>query len=128
LPSQFARLLYLAHPGGFPDREGYAAFERVLMKSGAPQRPQRNAAFRAVSYAAAKIFIEAAKTSGRQLNRATFNSALEHLQGFNTEVLPPISFGPHRRIGAIGAFVVQVDPLTKQFTPRTGWMEPQEKP
>jgi ABC-type branched-subunit amino acid transport system substrate-binding protein len=128
LPQQFAGQLYLAHPGGFPDQEGYAAFERALIKSGAPQSAQRNAAFRAISYAAAKIFIEAVKTSGRQLNRATFSSALEHLQGFDTEVLPPISFGPQRRIGAIGAFVVQVDPLTKQFTPRTGWMEPQEKP
>jgi ABC-type branched-subunit amino acid transport system substrate-binding protein len=128
LPSQFAGHLYLAHPGGFPGQEGYAAFERVMMKSGAPQHPQRNAAFRAISYAAAQIFIEAVKTSGRQLNRATFSSALEQIQNFNTEVLPPISFGPQRRIGAIGAFVVQVDPLTKQFTPRTAWMEPQEKP
>jgi ABC-type branched-subunit amino acid transport system substrate-binding protein len=128
LPSQFAGQLYLAHPGGFPGQAGYAAFERAMMKSGAPQHPQRNAAFRAISYAAAQIFIEAAKTSGRQLNRATFDSALEQIHDFNTEVLPPISFGPHRRIGTIGAFVVQVDPLTKQFTPRTGWMEPQEKP
>jgi ABC-type branched-subunit amino acid transport system substrate-binding protein len=128
LPPQFAGQLYLAHPGGFPDREGYAAFERAMMKSGAPQHPQRNAAFCAISYAAARIFIEAAKTSGRQLNRATFSSALAKINDFNTEVLPPISFGPHRRIGTIGAFVVQVDPLTKQFTPRTGWMEPQEKP
>jgi ABC-type branched-subunit amino acid transport system substrate-binding protein len=128
LPSQFAGRLYLAHPGGFPGQEGYAAFERVMMKSGAPQGPRRNAAFRAISYAAAQIFIEAVKTSGRQLNRATFSSALAKIQDFRTEVLPPISFGLHRRIGTIGAFVVQVDPLTKQFTPRTDWMEPQEKP
>ncbi len=128
LPAQFVGQLYLAHPGGFPGKEGYAAFERAMMKSGDPENPQRNAAFRAISYAAVQIFVEAAKTSGRRLSRATFGSALEQIQNFNTEVLPPISFGPHRRIGAIGAFVVQVDPLTKQFTPRTDWMEPQEKP
>jgi ABC-type branched-subunit amino acid transport system substrate-binding protein len=128
LPEQFAGSLYLAHPGGFPSQEGFAAFEQALRKSSAPKSAQRNVAFRSISYAAAQIFIEAAKTSGRQLSRETFNAALEKLQGFRTEVLPPISFGPHRRIGAIGAYVVQVDPQTKQFTPRTDWMEPQEQP
>jgi ABC-type branched-subunit amino acid transport system substrate-binding protein len=128
LPEQFAGNLYLAHPGGFPSQEGFAAFEQALRKSGTPQSSRRNVAFRAISYAAAQIFIEAVKTSGRQLSRETFSAALDKLQDFRTEVLPPISFGPHRRIGAIGAYVVQVDPLTKQFTPRTDWMEPQEQP
>ncbi|HKX27302.1 MAG TPA: hypothetical protein VJ302_06400, partial [Blastocatellia bacterium] len=137
LPPDFTGRLYLAHPAGLPDQEadregeaadgadGYAAFEEVMMKSGPSSR---HAAFRAVAYAAAKIFIETAKASGRELNRATFTAALERLQAFSTSVLPPITFGPHRRIGATGAFVVQVDPLTQQFKPRTGWMEPQEKP
>ncbi|HKX32024.1 MAG TPA: ABC transporter substrate-binding protein, partial [Blastocatellia bacterium] len=72
LPPDFTGRLYLAHPAGLPDREGeaddgadgYAAFEEVMMKSGPSSR---HAAFRAVAYAAAKIFIETAKASGREL-------------------------------------------------------------
>jgi hypothetical protein len=33
-----------------------------------------------------------------------------------------MTFGPNRRIGAIGAYVVTVDLKQKQFVPASGWI------
>jgi hypothetical protein len=41
-------------------------------------------------------------------------AALLSIQGFHTGLTPPLSFGPRRRVGALGAWVVARDPRTGQ--------------
>jgi hypothetical protein len=38
-------------------------------------------------------------------------------------LIPAISYGPNRRVGATGAYVVTVDLKTKQFMPASGWID-----
>jgi hypothetical protein len=55
------------------------------------------------------IVEEVLRVAGRDLSRQRFVRALEGLHRFDAGPLPPLSFGPGRRVGALGAYVVQVD-------------------
>jgi hypothetical protein len=84
--------------------------------AGAPARPL-TLAFRAVAFAAAKVFTEGVKLSGRRLSRAGLVVSIEQLRDFRTGVLPPLTFGPNRRAGVTGAYIVGVDSANKRLTP-----------
>ncbi|HYE16329.1 MAG TPA: ABC transporter substrate-binding protein, partial [Pyrinomonadaceae bacterium] len=114
LPAPVAARTYLAYPGELPDGAWSAEFTAVMAKGGAPLR---SPAFQAVAYAAAKTLVEAAKSSGRQLTRASLVASLERLRDFQTGVLPPLTFGPNRRVGSEGAYVVGLDLDKKQYAP-----------
>ena len=47
---------------------------------------------------------------------------LEGLYEYRTGLTPAISYGPNRRIGAMGAYVITVDLKTKQLVPASGWI------
>jgi ABC-type branched-subunit amino acid transport system substrate-binding protein len=121
LPQSISSRTYLSYPMSLPDATGFAEFVKIMQKSNVALR---NVAFQSVAYASAKVFVEAIKSSGRQLSRATLISSLERLQEFNTGVTPPISFGPNRRIGASGAYIVGIDTGKKQFVRLSGWIAP----
>ena len=114
LPARVASRTYLSYPASFPEEDDSAEFLGVMQKGGVQLR---SAAFQAVAYAGAKIFVEAVKSSGRKLNRAALLNSLEHLQNFRTGVLPPVTFSPNRRIGVTGSYIVSIDVAKKRFLP-----------
>ena len=67
------------------------------------------------AFAAAKIFTEALKRAGRDLSREKLITALEGLYEYDTGVTPSITFGPNRRIGSLGSYVVSVDLTKREF-------------
>lgn len=71
---------------------------------------------------AAKILVEGLKRAGRDLSRDKLIVALEGLNHFETGSTPPITYGPNRRIGALGAYVVMIDLETKQFGAASPWI------
>ena len=71
---------------------------------------------------AAKILTEALKKAGKDLSREKLIQVLEGLYEYRTGLTPAISYGPNRRIGAMGAYVVTVDLKAKQFVPASGWI------
>ena len=73
------------------------------------------------AFAAAKIFTEALKRAGRDLSREKLITALEGLYEYDTGVTPSITFGPNRRVGAIGAYVLAIDPAKREFI-SSGWV------
>ena len=73
------------------------------------------------AYAAAKIFTEGLKRAGRDLSRENLITALEGLYEYNTGVTPSITFGPNRRVGAKGAYVLSIDPAKREFV-SNGWV------
>ena len=73
------------------------------------------------AYAAAKIFTEGLKRAGRDLSREKLITALEGLYEYNTGVTPSITFGPNRRVGAMGAYVLSIDPAKREFV-SSGWV------
>lgn len=117
-PSQAARTL-LAHPTPLPERADVSEFSALLRRGGGTSQ----LAFRAVAFAAAKVFTEGVKLSGRRLSRVGLVGSIEQLRDFRTGVLPPQTFGPNRRLGVAGAYIVGVDPAAKRLTPLSDWIE-----
>jgi len=46
----------------------------------------------------------------------------EGLYEYDTGLMPKITFGPNRRIGALGAYVVTLDPEKKLFPASLQWI------
>jgi ABC-type branched-subunit amino acid transport system substrate-binding protein len=113
LPPPIAARTFLAYPSALPNQEDFAEFLSVMQRRGVPLR---SPAFQSIAYAAAKTLIEATKLSSRELSRHTFVDALEGLRGYRTGVVPPISFGPNRRVGVEGSYVVGIDLVNKRYT------------
>ncbi len=60
--------------------------------------------------AAAAVLIEGIKRMGARASRAGLIAALETLRGFQTGVLPPLSFGRGQHVGSRASVVVRPDP------------------
>jgi ABC-type branched-subunit amino acid transport system substrate-binding protein len=112
IPGVVARRTFLANPASLPNPSDFNEFITTLQKAGVEVR---SPAFQSVAFAAAKVFVEATKSSSRKLTRAELIKSLEQLRNFNTGVLPPMTFGPNRRVGAAGSYVVGVDIDKKQY-------------
>jgi ABC-type branched-subunit amino acid transport system substrate-binding protein len=85
--------------------------------------PVRHTASQVMALAAAKIFTEALKRAGRDLSREKLITALEGLYEYDTGVTPSITFGPNRRVGSKGSYVVSIDPAKKGFVSVSGWVK-----
>jgi ABC-type branched-subunit amino acid transport system substrate-binding protein len=83
----------------------------------------RHVASQLMAFAAAKIFTEALKRAGRDLSREKLVTALEGLYEYETGVTPSITFGPNRRVGAMGGYVVSIDPAKREFVSASGWVK-----
>lgn len=75
--------------------------------------------------AAARVLVEALQRAGREVDRESLIERLQELRQFDTGYSPPITFGPGRRIGALGSYVVQLDLKERTFAPVGGWIEAQ---
>jgi ABC-type branched-subunit amino acid transport system substrate-binding protein len=64
------------------------------------------------------------KRAGRDLSRSKLIESLEGLYDHPTGLVPPVTYGPNRRIGALGAYVVGLDLETHRFEPQGGWQTP----
>ncbi len=72
----------------------------------------------------AKILVEGLKRAGRDLSREKLVTAIEGFYDFDTGLTPAVSYGPNRRIGAMGAYVVSAVALRDPaVTPPAEWIE-----
>jgi ABC-type branched-subunit amino acid transport system substrate-binding protein len=83
----------------------------------------RHTASQLAAFAAAKVFDEGLRRSGRELSREKLIFALEGLYDFETGVAPRLTFGPNRRVGAAGASILKIDPEKREFVPAGGWVK-----
>ena len=81
-----------------------------------------HAAAQASAIAAAKILVHAMELCGKDLTRERLVTTLEGLYEYDTGLMPKITFGPNRRIGALGAYVVTIDPEKKLFPATVEWV------
>lgn len=81
-----------------------------------------HAAAQASAIAAARILVHALELCGKDLSRERLITTLEGLYEYDTGLLPKITFGPNRRIGALGAYVVTIDPEKKLFPASLEWI------
>jgi ABC-type branched-subunit amino acid transport system substrate-binding protein len=121
LPAMFADRLFLALPS-LPSDQTRAGTSEYRALADAYRLPDTDVASQIAALCSAKVLLQGLKLAGRTLNRAKLMTALEGLYDFDTGLMPRIGFGPNRRVGALGAYIVTVDPIAKQFTQITGWL------
>jgi ABC-type branched-subunit amino acid transport system substrate-binding protein len=112
--------VFLAFPS-VPGDVGPAGLAELRALEEKYKFPPRHIASQLNAFAAAKIFTEALKRSGRDVSREKLITALEGLYEYETGVTPSITFGPNRRVGAMGAYVLSIDPVKKEFV-SNGWV------
>jgi ABC-type branched-subunit amino acid transport system substrate-binding protein len=75
------------------------------------------------SLAAMKVLIQALQQAGAGLSRERMIEQLETFHEYRTGFAPPLTFGPNRRAGANGAYVVTIDLINKKLVPISDWVE-----
>jgi hypothetical protein len=121
MPDRWASRVWVGYPNlpGAASAQGTAEFRALLRNHNiAGDFP----AMQTSAIAAAKVLIEALRKSGRSVTRDEFVSALQSLHGFETGLTPRLSFGPNRRIGSQGIFLVEFDLPTRSFRSEPVWV------
>ena len=72
--------------------------------------------------ASARVFTEVARAAGPELTRERFRKTLEGVRDFSTGVTPKITFSPNRRVGALGAYVLGINPQTREYVQAGSWI------
>jgi ABC-type branched-subunit amino acid transport system substrate-binding protein len=122
LPAGFKGKVFLSYPTVPADRTadgmaGFLALSRKYNLGGQHLTAQVSA------YTAAVVLSEGLKLAGRELTRERLIEALEGLNSFDTGLMPKITYGPNKRIGASGAYVLALDLEKRQLVPAGGWVE-----
>jgi ABC-type branched-subunit amino acid transport system substrate-binding protein len=126
LPVAFQKRIYLSYPTLPSDQTpaGISEFKTLLEKH---ELPVKHLTSQISAYVAAKILVEGLKRTGRDLSREKFIHSLEKLYEFQTGLTPRVTYGPNRRIGALGSYIVTIDLEKKNFTPVGGWIDISER-
>lgn len=74
------------------------------------------------AYAAIKLLVEGLGRAGPQVNREQLVKTLEAVSGFSPGLTPTLRYHPNRHIGALGAWIVEVDLQSETVRP-LGWLE-----
>ncbi|HEV7744706.1 MAG TPA: ABC transporter substrate-binding protein [Pyrinomonadaceae bacterium] len=120
-PAGFDHKVFIAFPTSPADQsaEGMKEFRALAEKH---KLPSTHLAAQISAFTAAKILTEALKRVGKDASREKLIQTLEGLYEYQTGLTPAITFGPNRRIGAMGSYVVTIDLKQKQFVPASGWI------
>jgi ABC-type branched-subunit amino acid transport system substrate-binding protein len=121
LPVGFQKKIYLSYPTLPSDQTpaGISEFQTLLKKH---QLSVKHLTSQISALVAAKILVEGLKRTGKDLSREKFMRSLEKLYEFQTGLTPRITYGPNRRIGALGSHIVTIDLEKNNFTPVGEWI------
>ncbi|HEY6187249.1 MAG TPA: ABC transporter substrate-binding protein [Pyrinomonadaceae bacterium] len=120
-PPSFNHKIFISFPGSPADQtaEGIKEFRALAEKY---KLPAQHRVAQLSAYSAAKILVEGLKRAGKDVSREKLIAALEGFNRFETGLTPAITYGPNRRIGATGAYVISIDLEKKQFVPASDWI------
>jgi len=116
--------VWLSFPSLPGDRKEWGLREFQAMAD-RQQLAVRHPTAQLAAYASARILVEGLRRAGRDLSRERLLEALEGLYEFDTGLSPLVTYNKNRRTGAMGAHIVEVDPLLAgsegMIVPR-GWI------
>jgi ABC-type branched-subunit amino acid transport system substrate-binding protein len=121
VPVKMKDKVFLAFPTIPADisASGAAEYSALLQKN---KLISAHAAAQVSAIAAARIMVHGLELSGKDLSRERLVTTLEGLYEFDTGLMPRITFGPNRRIGVLGAYIVTIDPEKKLFPASAEWI------
>jgi len=76
------------------------------------------------AFTAIDLLVDGLERTGRDVTREGLIEALEVLRDHPTGLTPALSFGPNRRVGVRGAYVVTLDPVHPEAPTEVVWVEP----
>ena len=119
VPPEFDKRIYIAYPTTSQDvtPRGREDYSRIAERQ---SLPREHIQAQLAALAASKLFVEGLRRAGRDLSRARLVEGIEELYKFDTGVTPPLTYGPNRRVGALGAHIVTVDLANQRYVP-VGW-------
>lgn len=121
LPAGFGGRLYLAFPGRPFDANAPAA-ERWRRLAQAKGLTTADLSSQGSALAAFELLTDALEKAGRDLDRDRLVAELEKRIRILTPYTPPLAFGPGRRLGARGAYLVVIDAERHGFVPVGEWV------
>jgi ABC-type branched-subunit amino acid transport system substrate-binding protein len=120
-PASFDGRIFAALPtSGGPAPQAAAAYRDLAASAGLPQE---HVSAQLTALAGAEVLLEALRRAGRDVSRDELVNQLEALRLFPTGYIPPVTYGPNRRLGAKGAFIVKVDLKAKRLVPASDWVD-----
>lgn len=121
VPAAFNGRVFAALPTApSPTGKAAAAYREL---DAAAKLPGEHLSAQLSALASADILIEALRRAGRDISRDKLVTQLESLRKLDTGFAPPVTYGPNRRLGARGAYIVKLDLQKKTFEPVGGWVE-----
>src|SRR5262249_43534465 len=111
-PATLQGRMFAVYPALEPNLEGLSEFDQFL------ERHNLSGEHRLLlisAYCAARVLQTALTRAGKNLTREKLLLALEQMHDYRTGLLPPITFGPDRRIGSHKAEFVCLDLVTHAF-------------
>ncbi|MBC8031802.1 MAG: ABC transporter substrate-binding protein [Pyrinomonadaceae bacterium] len=120
-PAGFDGRLFMAFSTS-PDAQSAQGLAEFGAFSAKHKLPSGHPATQILAYSAAKLLVEALKRAGKDLSREKLIEALDGFYEYQTGLTPPITYGPNRRIGAMGAYVITINLKEKKFVPASGWI------
>jgi len=121
-PPAFDRRIHVAHPTTAADitPQGQADYRDLAARHGLPTT---HIQAQAAAFAAARVFIEGLRLSGRNLARTRLAESIEGLYLYPTGFTRPLTYGPNLRIGAKGAHLLDVDLQNRRYVnpPGDSW-------
>jgi ABC-type branched-subunit amino acid transport system substrate-binding protein len=121
-PKEFSGRLFLSFPLLPSDQTKEGEME-YLELARAGKFSEGNLAERLTALCAAKLLIYSLQKAGREVTREKIIEIFEKLYHFDTGQTPPITFGPNRRVGALGAHIIGIDLEKKQLSLPSTWIE-----
>lgn len=121
-PLQFDQRIFLAMPNLPLDykQAGLTRYRR-LQESHQVTSQYRNSQLLAI--ASASLLTEGLTKIGREMEQQKLVAMVEGLYRYDTELTQAISYGPNRRLGASGAYIVTIDLINKTIRPTSDWLE-----
>jgi ABC-type branched-subunit amino acid transport system substrate-binding protein len=122
-PPGFAGRIYLSFPilPTASGRYGPVLRDRLAARH---RLPAGHKATQLQVLSAAAIFVEGLKRAGRDVSREQLVERLEGLYEFTDGLDRPVTYGPNRRVGSPGAYVLGVDLRQKTLVSVGDWIEP----
>ncbi|MDB5036138.1 MAG: ABC-type branched-chain amino acid transport system, periplasmic component [Chlorobi bacterium] len=111
-PGALEGRIYLSSPAWLSSvsRGGLEGYARLRERY---RLPADHLGSQLVALAGASILVEGLKRSGRDLNREALVAQLQQLYEFGTGFIPPVTYGPNRRVGSDSIYIISIDPSRK---------------
>lgn len=120
VPASLRGRVRLAFPASPADETPRAAAELARLRTGL-DLPRRNRASQVAATVSFDVLLEGLRRAGRHLSRERLVAALESLYDFPTGLQHAITYGPNRRVGALGGWIIAVEPTSGAFSAVGGW-------